>query len=505
MKHKKVIGAAAISVTALLVIGVMAGFSLPKSSSSGLVDPSGINTISLEQQSLASTVNVTGMVYSKNATEVYSSLNYAVDTVNVEVGDYVSEGDVLAVLDSRSLQADIAQKQAAVGSASAKAQQSLSEAEKALKTYQDNADNGYNSSLVNAESSISSAELDVQTAELEMQAANNDLRTARRQLRDARDGEGDYEYEDPTDSQMDALKDAVYAKETLVEKTQINLEKAKERLEQAKTDLDVTKVSTDDNLSDYQDRVKSAQISTNFNDQWLYIQKLQEDLSRCSIISPVSGTVTAVNAVEGGSSSGLLFVIQDGDALKILANIKEYDIDNVNIGDTVMIKADATGDKEYKGTLTKISPTSNETKSGNTTTSTDSEYESEITVSSAQAGLKIGMNARLSIVTEEKNNIFAVPYEAVFEAEDGGSYIYSLVAAEKGKASVKMVPVEKGLQSNLSVEILGEKLTEGMQIVKNALSIDAAKVSPEIMQEAETVDDISEGEDSPSSETMEEN
>lgn len=340
MKYKKIALAVGTAVTAVAVVAVMVGFSLPGKTNG--IDPSTIRTITLERGNLARSVSATGMVYSKDSTEIYSNLSYAVETVNVSVGDIVSEGDVLAVLDATSLNADISQRQATAGAAYSKAQQSVSQAQKALDTYQNNTANGNNSSLVSAESGVETAVLDVQAAELDVQAASNELSSARRELREMRDNEDDYDddddYEYDYDSQIDALRDAVSTKETLLEKAQTNLEKAQAKVEQAKTSLDVTKVTTEDSLAEYQDRVKSAQLSMNLNDQWLYIQKLQADVEKCTIVSPVSGVVTKVNITHGSSGSGNLFVIQNQSDLKIIANIKEYDIDAVSIGTRCSLK-----------------------------------------------------------------------------------------------------------------------------------------------------------------------
>lgn len=444
-----------------------------------------VRTVTLERGDLSSTVSATGTVYSIKSTEVYSTLNYPVKTINVSVGDRVYEGDVLAELKTSSLELDISQKQASVYSSQQSAQQSLATAQQDLQVYQKNLDNNYNTTVTNAESSVNSskaslksAELDLQNAELDLESANNDLYSATRKLRDAQRGEGDYEYEEATDSQLASLRDAVRSKETAVDKAQTNLEKAKQKIadaersvEEAGESLDAAKESASDSIASYQSKVKSAQINTNFNDQYIAIEKLQTDLADCVIKAPVSGTITAVNAVEGGSGSGLLFVIQDTDNLKVVTNIKEYDIDAVGIGDNVVIKSDATGSKEFSGTLTKIAPTSTLTANGSAAASTDAVFESEVTVSEENKGLRIGMNTRLSIITDEKKNVFSVPYEAVETTPDGSCFIYVMTTGGDGKAEYEKIAVTTGLETNLYVEISGEGLQEGIQVVRSASSV----------------------------------
>lgn len=484
--NKKAV-AALSALSALLIVGFLVGFmGMPGGRAGGPSGQSGqtggqsgeIRTVSLTRGDLSSTVSATGTVYSVNSVDVYSNLSYPVKTVHVEVGDTVSEGDVLIELDSASLESDIAQKQASVWASQQSAQQSLATAQQDLDTYKKNLEQNYDSNVLNAESSVTTAELELQAAELDVQSAANDARTARRNYTDARDGNTD-DGVDATDSELDQLRDTLYAKETALEKSQTNLEKAQANLEKAKATLESVQAGTEDSIATYENKVKSAQINTNFNDQYLSIQKLQDDLGKCVITAPASGTITAVNVVPGASGSGLLAVIQSTGDLKVVTNIKEYDIDSVAIGDKVVIKTDATGNREFTGTLTKIAPTSTLTTTGTASTSTDAEFESEVTVSSGADGLRVGMNARLSIITEEKTDIFSVPYEAVVTGPDGQSYIYVMSAAEDGSTTAERVPVTTGMETNLYIEVSGDSLAEGMQVARDGSSVNTGADLPE--------------------------
>src|SRR5699024_4356411 len=122
--------------------------------------------------------------------------------------------------------------------------------------------------------------------------------------------------------------------------------------------------------------------------QEIAIQSLQDTLADATITAPVSGVVTAVYAEEGQPGNGLLFVIEDTDALKITTNIREYDVGNIEVGMPVVIRSDATGDKEISGTVTYIAPAANKTENGNTLTTDDStvEFEAEVQVNEADSG-----------------------------------------------------------------------------------------------------------------------
>lgn len=425
-----------------------------------------VRVTALEKQDIEKSVSATGTVYSTQSTDVYSNLNYPVKTVNVRVGDRVSEGDVLCELDMSSLETDIKQKQAAVWSSQATANQSLASAKSDLETYRRNVENGSDSSLVNAESAVTTAEIDVQTAELEIESASNNLYAARRDLREGRDDGLD-------DSDLNKLRDSVRTYETALDKAQTSLEKARANLDKAKASYEAAKVSSSDSLVTYENKVKSAQTSTNFNDQYIAVQKMQDDLEKAAVLAPVSGTVTEVGVVPGSSGSGLLFVIQETDALKVISNIKEYDIASVSLGDKVSIKADATGNTVFTGTLSKIAPTSTLTANGSIQNSTTAEYECEIAVASGKAGLKIGMNTRLSIITQQKKNVYAVPYEAVTTDAAGDKLVYAAVLQEDGSYLSEAIPVTTGMETDLRVEISAEGLADGILIIKSAEGMQA--------------------------------
>lgn len=465
-------------VAVLAAAGVLTGFmaqrgltgSTGSSSKSSSATASTIKTVTLEKRDLMSSIAATGIIYSREATNVYSGLNYTVTEIAVSAGNKVQAGDVLARLDSSSLESEIAQKEASAGSSYAKAQLSLSEAQRDLDNYKRDTAEGYDTGVTNAQTSIVNAEIEVTNSELDLESAQLELQNARRNLRDARNGEGEYAAEEATDTKIDSLKTAVTQKENAVDKATSNLEKAKLNLENAKKGLTSAQVSSDDTLATYQDKVKSAQLSLNMNDQWLAIENLKKDIEKCVITAPVSGTVTAVNAVTGASGSGLLFVIQDESSLKIITEIKEYDVGNVGVGDRALITTEATGDEQFEGVISKIAPTTTLTASGESATSTDAQFESEITVKSTGGKLRIGMNASLSIVLDERKGVLAVPFEAVVtEKED--AYVFAAELQQDETYAAKKIPVTQGLETDVYVEVSGDGLSEGMIIVKSATGI----------------------------------
>ena len=80
-------------------------------------------------------------------------------------------------------------------------------------------------------------------------------------------------------------------------------------------------------------------------------------------------------------------------------------------------------------------------------------------MTSSDARIKLGMTAKCSIVKKEALDVYAVPYDAVHR-ENGESYI--LV---KDGDSTSKVTVTTGMETDYYIEVQGDDLQEGLQVV----------------------------------------
>ena len=92
---------------------------------------------------------------------------------------------------------------------------------------------------------------------------------------------------------------------------------------------------------------------------------------------------------------------------------------------------------------------------------TSSGYEVRIKLLSTNVKLRIGMTAKCSIILEEASDVYAVPYDAIHTNTNGDSVLY--VKDSSGTRSE--VTVTKGMESDYYVEVSGEGLSEGLQIL----------------------------------------
>lgn len=332
-----------------------------------------------------------------------------------------------------------------------------------------------------AQSAVASAESGVASAEAQLDAA-----------KDARNGTTLAQVEQGIGSANRGVDSAEVQKD--VAKAQ--LDAAKQSAESAKQQQEATKNAIEQQIDSLQDSLVGSQLAAESNRaQEIAIQKMQNTLEDASITAPVSGVVTAVYAKVGEPGNDLLFVVEDTESLKITTRIKEYDIANVQVGMPVTIKSDATGDKEISGTITYIAPAAVKSDTGSTQTSSNNsnvEFEAEVQVNDKDSGLRIGMNTRLTVLLEEKQDVFGVAYDSVVKKQDGTDVLYAVEPkSTEGKDAstyiVTEVPVTTGLETDFYIEVSGSNIQNGMSIVSDPQSVTPGmEVTPDFAAAGQT-------------------
>lgn len=332
-----------------------------------------------------------------------------------------------------------------------------------------------------AQSAVASAESGVASAEAQLDAA-----------KDARNGTTLAQVEQGIGSANRGVDSA----EVQEDVAKAQLDAAKQSAESAKQQQEATKNAIEQQIDSLQDSLVGSQLAAESNRaQEIAIQKMQNTLEDASITAPVSGVVTAVYAKVGEPGNGLLFVVEDTESLKVKTRIKEYDIANVQVGMPVTIKSDATGDKEISGTITYIAPAAVKSDTGSTQTSSNNsnvEFEAEVQVNDKDSGLRIGMNTRLTVLLEEKQDVFGVAYDSVVKKQDGTDVLYAVEPkSTEGKDAstyiVTEVPVTTGLETDFYIEVSGSNIQNGMSIVSDPQSVTPGmEVTPDFAAAGQT-------------------
>ena len=178
--------------------------------------------------------------------------------------------------------------------------------------------------------------------------------------------------------------------------------------------IELTGDDLTESIQSASESLRSAEIS---------MQNQQDNMSNYTITSPISGTIIEKDAKQGDAltSGSTLCVIYDLSYLEMVINVDELQISSLTVGQKVQITADAVQDKNYVGTVTRVSMKG--TSNGGTTT-----YPVTIRIDETD-GLRPGMNANAEIVVAEAANALTVPNAAIVR---GG---YVLVTQDSPSAS----------------------------------------------------------------------
>lgn len=193
------------------------------------------------------------------------------------------------------------------------------------------------------------------------------------------------------------------------------------------------------------------------------IKELQKAINSATITSPVDGIVIGLSVNKGSIiAEGLIASIQESEDYKVTVNISESQILKVKTGMRVSLTVVATGDRVYKGTVTKVVKIAGSTESG------DVGYSAVITIDDKNTDLLIGMTAKCKIILKEANASLAIPYDTVFEDNDGKNYVYKLEqSGDKYKVTYAYVTV--GTKGSYYYEI-SDGLAEGDLVLSSSLS-----------------------------------
>ena len=318
-----------------------------------------------------------------------------------------------------------------------------------------------------AQSQASAAERTLEEAEAAYDTAQTQYRAALNSADDALE-----DYADAVDTAYEAYLDAQVTLENTQQDAQETLADYADRLntayaayESAQVGLESTENAAQNQLQSYQDSLNSAYANASTSTGEVSLRQLRADLEGTEITAPAAGTVTAVYAEVGSSGAGLLFVIEDVDNLVVATSVKDYDVASVSTGMAVAIQSDSTGDEVYDGEVTSIAPTAAKNAAGETDTSGDISFATDVAVTSQDTGLRIGMSVELDFVLDEALNALSVPYDAVYENDQGQTCLLVLEEGEDGELLLTELPVTTGLETDLDIAVEGDGLTEGVQVV----------------------------------------
>ena len=248
-----------------------------------------------------------------------------------------------------------------------------------------------------------------------------------------------------------------------------NADDLKKAYEMAKKNLEVSKIAANDEINSLRNSLNSAAASGDNSTNFVDLKYLQEDLEKTVITSQLEGTITAVNMIEGQVPTSHVAVIETLDRLVIDTKVKEFDINRVRVGMPAEITSDAVGkDKVAKGVIESIDPTPiNSVPSTSNTQNTQSNevsYGVKIGIRDNIDAIKPGMNVRIKYIIEQKNQVYVVPNNAVYE-KNNKSFVLTL--EDKEIDTIKEMEVDVLSYNDFETVISSESLNDNLRIVNS--------------------------------------
>ena len=368
----------------------------------GTPEPTALTAI-VQRRDFASSVLATGAVQPQVGAEVRvgARISGKVDQLRANIGDPVTQGQVVAELEKADLESIVAQRKAELGLAEAK----LAAATKLLPK-------------------------EIRKAALEMTRWQATCRL----------GEKEIERESRL-FKAEATSEQSY-------------EQSQERLDVAEAQLAVAEEAHELAVASFQEDLKQA--ATEIDRARSALSNAQVQLSYATITAPIDGVIASVATQEGetvaaGMQAPTFVTIIDLERLQVDAYVDEVDIGKVKPGQEAFFTVDSFPDREFKGRVSAIYPKA-------VIQENVVNYDVVVEILDEHGGmLRPEMTASVTILLEARADVLAIPAKAI-KRERGKNVVY---VSNNGQPEPRVITV--GWKDGQSVEVLAG-LDEGQTV-----------------------------------------
>jgi len=448
-----------VGVSVVVIIAVVLVIASIRSQSSSA--SAAYQTTTVQIGTLTSTVEGTGTVASTQTVNLAWPTSGQVDQVLAQIGNQVKAGDVLAILLLDS------QTQTTLASNLVTAQENLAEltspealanARLAVTTAQ--------ADVINAQIALNNQQYWKNDALIQDQYAN--LVIAKEKLDNAQAAYdsanvGEYINNPGEASLYQALYNAQQTYNTAEMHFSLYSQKPTQRqLDEAQATLDLAKAKLT-NTQNYLTALTGGNVPADatgtsllkLKEAKLAVQTAQENLDTTKLTAPFNGTITQANAIPDAvvSSGTQAFRIDNLSSLVVAVQVTEIDINGIQAGQPATITLDAIPNKTYNGTVIKADL-------AGTVGQNSVNFSVTVQITDADAQIKPGMAANVTIVTNKVENALLVPSTSIFTDTSGQQYVYLI---QNGTPTT--VPVTVGAVSDTTTQITNSTLKEGDTIV----------------------------------------
>ncbi|MBN2897596.1 MAG: efflux RND transporter periplasmic adaptor subunit [Clostridia bacterium] len=283
---------------AVVVGGVILGVYSFNGQQENTTEAAEIQEYTLTKQAISETLSTSGVVKAEDIEQLLGDVESEVTTINVEIGDHVTAGDVLAEMNPIDVESDILNQEVTIAN--------LKQEIHALK-----ADKGTTKRLAyeNAKTALGNAKTTYE--------GNQIL------------------FENGALSQSD------------LDTSHESYNKAVSEYESAKVAYESYDYDTEYSILEKRLQVENTKL-----------ESLEQDKLDHKVVASIDGVVTQLNIEEGEipKESDVMIEIQDLANLKIEASISEYEVNSIQEGQRVEITTLSDDDKVYDGVVERIYP-----------------------------------------------------------------------------------------------------------------------------------------------------
>jgi RND family efflux transporter MFP subunit len=461
-------------------------------------DTSQVTTVT--RGSIEETVSATGNVGAERQVALPFGSSGEIAEILVEEGQAVEAGDLLARLDTASLEWQIARSQASLDTAQARLEQAkkqpskedLASAQAALDSAIANHERVQEGSsaedLASAQAALDSAIASYQR--VKAGPTKEDLAAAKAQVDSAKaavqQAQASYDRikNRPDAARMPEALNLQNATITL-EQAQANydaqanrptkseLASAKAQVAQASAQLAGLQerptsselasaaaqvAQAEATLAQLQERPKPedvAVLEAQVEESTLAMAQTTSQLEDAMITAPFGGTILAVQVSEGEwASPGAPAIVLATDSLILEVNVDEVDVAGLAEGQAAHLSFSALEDAELGGTVSFVAPAS--TNVGGAVA-----YAVEISFEPGEHPVRLGMTADVDIVVDSAADALLVPNRAIEADREAGRYY---VTRQKALGATERLEVRIGMRDQVNTQIL-EGVEEGDELV----------------------------------------
>lgn len=415
-----------------------------------------LQTVSVSRGTLTATIGATGTVRAKQSATLYWQTSGTVGEVNVKLDEKVKKLDTLVSLEKTSLPQNVILAEA-----------DLVTAERNLETAK--LSNTPTAKAMLAFYQAQKAYEDANKARYRLgylkHASDQDIADVRSVLKVRQQEVDRYQalYDDIEDTPENAIR----------------LKNAYDQLQEAIANRNASQARLDYLLSDYQkahegdaqvalakaqlddaqrewERLKDGPDAKDIMAAQARVDAAQATVNMQYIQTPFNGIITIVNNELGDQvrAGDPAIRLDDTSQLLVDVQISEVDINSIDVGQPASLTFDAILDKSYNGIVDEVSRVG-------TSNAGVVNFTVRIALTDADADVKPGMTAAVTITTKQLEDVLLVPNRAV-RLVDGKRVVYIL---QNGKTVP--INIELGATSDINSEVTGGDLKVGDLLILN--------------------------------------